>query len=143
MLARSGERIPPCRGAAVVLPNGLVLTEDAGLQKCLDQCQDSFVPDPSTDPAHQGRMVDFVEACRDVAFEYPLIGAGGEHLDLRHRVHRPPSGSEPVGGWMEVRFKDRFEHQHQTGLNNPVGHGRYPEPSVLARRLRDQPLLDR
>ena len=44
---------------------------------------------------------------------------------------------------MEVRFEDRFEDQHQTGLNNPIGHGRYPEPPVLARRFRDQPLLDR
>ena len=44
---------------------------------------------------------------------------------------------------MEVRFEDRFEDQHQAGLNNPIGNGRDPQPPVLARRFRDQPLLDR
>lgn len=44
---------------------------------------------------------------------------------------------------MEVRFEDRFEDQHQAGLNNPVGNGRDPEPPVLARPLRDQPFLHR
>src|SRR5215213_10669412 len=134
---------PTLRGASVVLPGGLVLAEDPRLEERLDQRQDSFVSDPSTDSAHQDRVVDLVETCLDVPLENPLIRAGGEHLDFGDRVHRPPPGSEPVGGGMEVRFEDRFEYQHQAGLNNPVSNGRDPEPPVGARRFRDQPFLDR
>ena len=28
---------------------------------------------------------------------------------------------------MEVRLEDRLEHQHETGLDHPVGHGRDPQ----------------
>jgi transposase-like protein len=41
------------------------LREDAGLEEHLDQRQDPFVSDPSTHPAHQGRVVDGVEGLPD------------------------------------------------------------------------------
>jgi len=111
---------PALRCAGVARAVDLVLAQDPGLEERLDQGQDSLVPDPCPHPAHQGRVVDLVEARLDVALQDPLMGAGGEHLDLGDGIPGPPAGSEPVRGGMEVRFKDRLQHQHQARLDHPV-----------------------
>ena len=66
------------RGAGDRVPVGAILGEDAGLQERLHQAQDASVSDPMPHPIQQGRVRDFVEACLDVTFQHPLIGAGGE-----------------------------------------------------------------
>ena len=76
MLASSGDKIPPCGVPVQVSRSDAVLGEDAGLQERLDQAQDALVRDPSTHPVHQGRVVDLVEARRDVALEHPLVISG-------------------------------------------------------------------
>ncbi len=134
---------PALRCAGVARAVDLVLAQDPGLEERLDQGQDSLVPDPCPHPAHQGRVVDLVEARLDVALQDPLIGAGGEHLDLGDGIPGPPAGSKPVRGGMEVRFKDRLQHQHQERLDHPVSDSGDPQPPVRARRLRDQLLPDR
>ncbi len=87
------------------------------MQEGFDQRQDTFVTDPSTYPAHQGRVVDRVETRFDVGLEHPLVASGAEVVDLRGRVLGSASGAEPVGTRVEVRLKDRFEHQLQGGLD--------------------------
>ena len=67
ILASSGERIPPWGVPVIVVPVNAVLSEDARLQERLHQAQDALVPDPMSHPAHEGRVVDLVEARLDVA----------------------------------------------------------------------------
>jgi site-specific DNA recombinase len=66
---------PPLGCASDRVPSTAILTEDAGLQERLHQSQDTLVSDPVSHPAHQSRVVDLVEACRDVALQHPLVVA--------------------------------------------------------------------
>jgi hypothetical protein len=101
------------RGAGVVVPLDPILAEDAGLEERLDQAQDALVPDPMSHPVHEGRVVDLVEACRDVAFQHPLIGVGRQQTDLGDRVVGSALRAEAVADRLEVRLEDRLEHQLQ------------------------------
>jgi hypothetical protein len=85
-------------------------------------------------------MVDLVEAGRDVAFQHPLIGAGSQVVNLGDGVLGAASGAEPVGAGLEVRLKDRLEHQLEDGLDGPVAGGGDPKSPQLASFLRNQPL---
>ncbi len=66
-LGRPGPRVPA---------DG-VLGEDAGPQERLHQGQDALVPDPISHPAHEGAVVDLVEARRDVRLEHPVVVPAG------------------------------------------------------------------
>ena len=77
MLASSGERIPPCGVPVIVSAAAARLGQDPGPQERLHQRQHALVPDPSPHPAHQGGVVDLVEARLDVRLEHPLVVAGG------------------------------------------------------------------
>jgi len=91
---------PALRCAGVARAVDLVLAQDPGLEESLDQGQDSLVPDPRPHPAQQGRVVDLVEARLDVALQDPLIGAGGEHLEIGDGIPGPPAGRNPYEeGW--------------------------------------------
>ena len=57
----------------IVSRSAAVLGEDTGLQERLHQTQDTFVPDPTSHPVHQGGVVDLVEARLDVGLEHPLV----------------------------------------------------------------------
>jgi hypothetical protein len=85
-------------------------------------------------------MVDLVEACRDVPFEDPLIGAGGEVVDLGNRVLGPTLRAEAVAARLEIRFEDWLQDQLQGSLDDPIPDGRDAEAAALAVRLRDHPL---
>jgi len=114
--------------------------QDPGPKERLHPAQHAFVPDPFSHPAHQGRVVDLVEARLDVRLEHPLIVAGGcgEVMDLGDSVLGPAPRAEAVGTRLEVRLEDRLEHQFHAGLHDTV-HGRGdPQPPDLARRLRDR-----
>ena len=77
-------------GAGDRFPVAAVLTEDARVQERLHQSHDALVPDPSPQPAHDAGMGDFVEARLYIALQNPLVGAGGEEVDLfwRDEVRR-------------------------------------------------------
>jgi hypothetical protein len=47
----------------------------------------------------------------------------GEVLDLGDGVMRPTFGAETIATRLEVRLEDRFEHQQQGRLGNPVSCG--------------------
>ena len=129
-LGRAGDR----------LPGDVVLGEDASPQECLHQSQDSLISDPTTHPTDEGRMIDLVEACRDVGLEHPLVIPIGrsEVMNLGDGVLGSALRAEAIGAWLEVRFEDRLEHQLQGGLHYPVGCGRDPQASDLARSLGDR-----
>jgi len=85
-------------------------------------------------------VVDVVEARLDVTFEYPLIGAGGELVNLSDRVMCPPSGTEAIGTWLEVRLEDRLEHQFEGRLHGAVPRGRDAQhPALAAAGFGDHP----
>jgi len=86
MLASSGERDPSLRSAGDRPERLAVSSHQARSQERLDQAQHALVPDPTTHPVHQGRVVDRVEARLDVGLQHPFIRAGAEVVDLGDRV---------------------------------------------------------
>jgi len=44
--------------------------------------KDTLVFDPVSHPVHEGRVVDLVEAGRDVPLEHPGVALGGEEVNL-------------------------------------------------------------
>ena len=69
--------IPPCGVPVTVSSKAAVLGHDPGPQERLDERQHALVRDPLAHPAHQGRVVDAVEARLDVRLNYPLVVARG------------------------------------------------------------------
>ena len=66
-------------------------------------------------------------------------------VHLSDRVVRPPVQPEPVGDRQKVGLEDRFQHQLQRRLDDPIRHRGNAELAYLARptRFRDRPLTDR
>jgi hypothetical protein len=85
-------------------------------------------------------VVDVVEARFDVTLQHPLIGAGGELVNLGDRVLCSAPRTEPVGTRVEIRLEDRLQHQLQGRLRGAVPHGRDPQPAQLATGFGDHPL---
>ena len=83
-----------------------------------------LIPDPVAYAAHEGRVVDLVEACRDVPFKHPLIGAAGEVVNLGDGILSSALRAEAEAARLEVRLEDRFQDSFQSSLHNPVGHRR-------------------
>ena len=72
-------------------------------------------------------MRNLVEARRDVTFEHPLIGAGGQVVDLGDGVLGSALRAEAVTNRLEVRFENGLEDQFQGSLHDPVPGGGDPE----------------
>ena len=72
-------------------------------------------------------MVDGVKARLDICVQHPAITLGAEQVNLGDRVVCAPLGPEPIGDRHEVGLEDRFQHQFQRRLDNPVGHRRNPD----------------
>ena len=132
MLASNGERIPPWGVPVIVSLSTPSSARMPAWRNAFTRRQDALVPDPTSHPVHKGRVVDLVEACRDVPFQHPLIGAGTEEVDLGDRVLRPALRAEAVAARLEVRLEDRLEHQLEGGLHHPVPHGRDAETAALS-----------
>src|SRR6266498_3512964 len=133
-------KYPPLRGASDRVPLHAILTKDAGFEKRLHQSQNALVSNSFSHPIHQGRVVDFVEACLDVSLNNPLIGAGAEVVNLSNSVLSPASRAEAVTARLEVRLEDRLEHQLECSLHHPIPHGRDPQPTALAAGFGNHPL---
>jgi hypothetical protein len=110
--------------------------KNPGLEERLNQRQDTFVLDPPAYPVHQGRVVDGVKARLDIRIQHPAVAFGAEHVDLGDRVVCSPHRPEPVRDRHEVSLEDRFQHQLQRRLHDPVRHGRDTEATDLARPAR-------
>ena len=81
-------------------------------------------------------MRDGVKARLDVSVEHPPILLGAVTLDLSDRVVRPPHRPEPIGDRQKVRLEDRFQHELERRLDDPVRDRRYPEFANLPRPTR-------
>jgi site-specific DNA recombinase len=93
------------------VPCNPVLGEDSGIEERLHQPHDTPVSDSMPHPVHEGRVVDLVEARRDVTFEHHLIRVGGQHVNLGDGVMGSATRAEAVAARLEVRLEDRLENQ--------------------------------
>lgn len=117
----------------------LVLAEvgkNPGPEERLDQREHPLVFDPYTHPIHQGDVIDGVKARLDVRVQHPPVTGGAEPVYLSDRVVCSPHRPEPVGDRHEVGLEDRFQHQLQRRLDNPVRNRRNPEAANLSRPAR-------
>ena len=105
-------------GEAVLILAGL--GEHPSLEERLHQCEHALVLDPCPHPIHQGRVGDGVKARLDVSVEHPPVALGAVTLDLSDRVVCAPPRPEPVGDGQKVRLEDRFQHELERRLDNPV-----------------------
>ena len=110
--------------------------EDPGLKERLDQQQHTLVLHSEAHPVHQGRVIDRVEACFDIRIQHPAVTLGAVLVDLGDRVVCSPHGPKPVGDRHEVGLEDRFQHQLQRRLDDPVGDGGNAEFPQLPRPAR-------
>jgi DNA invertase Pin-like site-specific DNA recombinase len=133
---RWGREDPTLRRAGVGVLDLAEFGEDPGLEERLDQPQHPLVLDPRPNPVHQGHMVDGVKARLDIRIQHPAVALGAEVVDLGDRVVCAPLGPEPVGDQLEVGLEDRFQHQFQRRLDDPVGHRRNPKAPHLTRPAR-------
>jgi hypothetical protein len=56
---------------------------------------------------------EFVETRCDIGLEDPVIVPGTEGVNLSDRVLGATPGAEAVTDRLEIRLKDRLQHQHQ------------------------------
>src|SRR5215207_1585054 len=135
---RSQDAALGCAGDRLAV--AALVAEDPRPQERRHQTQDALVSDATSHPAHEGGVVDLVEARRDVGLQHPLVVPIGrcEVVDLGDGVLGSALGMEPVGARVEVRLEDRLEHQLQRGLHDPIGGRGDPESTELARRLGDR-----
>jgi hypothetical protein len=101
-----------------------ILTEDAGFQERLHQSQDSPVLDATTRAVHRGHVINLIEARRDDCFEYPLVMAGAEVVNLSAGVLGSALRAKAVTARLEVRLKDWLEYQLERGLHGSIDGGR-------------------
>ena len=113
--------------------------EDPGSQERLHPAQDALDSDPISHPVHESRVVDLIEACLDVPLKHPPVIPCGrcEVVNLGDGVLGSASWAETIGAWLEVRLKNRLEHQLQRGLHDPVCGRRDSERTDLPIRFWD------
>jgi hypothetical protein len=90
-------------------------------------------------------MINPVKAGLDISIQHPLIALGAEMMNLSDCVLGSPPRPEPVGDRLEVGLEDRFQHQLQRRLDDPVRDHGNPESPNLSRpaRLGNQSLPHR
>jgi site-specific DNA recombinase len=143
---RWGRENSTLRGPGVGFLPVSEFAEDPGFQERLHRRADTLVLDPPPQAVHQSRVIDFVEAGFDVAFQNPVVSTGSEEMDLGDRVVCATVGTEPVRARLEVRLEDGFEHQFEARLNDPVrdsGNTELPELPGVPLRYHHLPHFDR
>ena len=130
-----GRKHPSLRRARWRGGHGFMLAHDPGAEEAPDQSEHALVGDPTTQLGHEQSVVDAAEAVFDVSLDHPLIVARGvdEEPHLFDGVLCPAAGPEPVRGRTIVGLVDRFQHQHQRHLDDPVAQGGNAKRSDLAR----------
>jgi hypothetical protein len=118
------------RGAGLRIGDHPAL-EDSCPQPASQQLQHLPVNHPAFDLAHEGVVVDVVEARLDVSVEHPpptLVGCLADSLEgLVRRTLR----AEPEAHRMEVSLEDRLKDDLRCRHDHPVGNGGDAERSGL------------
>jgi hypothetical protein len=125
-LESNGERIPPCGAPVFCLLEFAALGQDAGLQERLHQRQNPFISDSSSNPLHQRRVRNFIEARFDVPFHDPLVRAARVIVNLGNRVLGAAFGAEAIREWLKIRLENWLKHQFEGGLDHSIPHGGDP-----------------
>ena len=136
MLASSGDRIPPW-GVPVTVSRSVSSSQRTpALRNAFTKPSTRLSPIRLSHPAHEGRVVDLVEARLDVRLQHPARSRGRrrEVVDLGDGVLGSAPRAEAVGARLEVRLEDRFEHQLEGGLHDPVPRGRDAQGRAASRR---------
>ena len=95
-----------------------------------DQTQHLPVTDAPCHARHQLRVRNRIEVLRHIGVDdlgVPLIN---RLMDPSNRIERTSVWAIPIGCLIEVRFEDRFEHQHRRGLYDPIADRRDTERSL-------------
>jgi hypothetical protein len=103
MLPSNSETMLPC---GVPVPESLICPSGgyhAGLQKGLDQDQDTFVGNPQPHPTQNSRMRDSVETCCDSALKDPVMVPGPEGVNLRTSQSPDRKDQQHERGGLRVR----------------------------------------
>src|SRR4051794_29287482 len=125
-LANTGERIPPCG-----VPASLACQAPMSIEPALSQCSIVLV-----------KVGSFVSnGLWAIASKQPLLAERGE--DRLDRVHRAPSGPEPVAVRLEACLPFGFQRQLDDSLHHAVLDGRNAQGTHLAVGLRDVDPSDR
>src|SRR5262245_35791499 len=93
---------------------------DRRFQPHPDQTQHLPVTDAPCHARHQLRVRNRVEVLRHIGvddFGVPLIN---RLMDPSNRIVRTPLRAIPIGRLIEIRFENRFQHQHRCGLYDPI-----------------------
>ena len=132
MFASNGERMPPW-GAGEGLSLRPIRREPARAEKRAQQRQPALVAHATAHAVHEGPVVDFIEARRDIGFKDPPVvpGRGPEVVNRGDGVLRPPPRAEPVAARQEVGFENRLQPQLHGGWVGAVGRGRNPQAAQL------------
>ena len=98
----------------------------SSLDKLPEQGKEAPIGNTFADSFQQQSMMDRIEVAGEIAFDHPAPGATfivtflQLQFDRAYRMVNAPSGSEAVGGTMEITLPDRLHgHQHRP-LHNSI-----------------------
>jgi len=102
---------------------GALLGHDPRAEELSHQPEHAFVGHPTAQLDQKQPVMDAPETVLDVSLDHPLITSGrvDEVPHLFDGILCSAPGPEAVRGRTEVGLEDRFQHEHQRHLHDPVG----------------------
>ncbi len=122
------------------LPPNLAVLHDPGAQDLPQELEDGLVNDAFLDRLHQLPVRNRRKATGDVRLDHPPAAPPSLIDDDLEGVVRRPLRAEPETARQEVRLENRFKHDLQGGLHDPVANrgDRKGPVLILQARLGDQ-----
>ena len=119
------------------LPAHPFLGQNACPQESPHESEDPFVFDPTPHSVHEGGVLDFLKACRDIGLENPFVvtSGTGQVVYLGNRILRPAIRTEAVRARLEIRLEDGLHHQLQRRLDHAICSRGNTQAADLARGL--------
>ena len=110
---------PPFQNQATV--------HEPGLQIAANQLEYCLVADPLAQPVHQDVVIHPVKELLQVHIDHHPVAVLHMALRLQHCVMRSPSRTKAVAVPGECRVDQRLQNLQHGLLDQPVGHGGYPQ----------------
>ena len=92
---------------------------------------------------HQGLPLDVVELALNVCVHDKIVAPVAHFANRFQRLRSTPLRTKSITARLEVRLKDRFDHQFRRHLHHPVPHRRDPQWPLLPICFRYVPPLHR